>query len=227
MPHSRTASPPTGDPADAGPDFDPAFRRDFVALLRWRRDVRRFRTEPVDPELLDRLLALATLAPSVGLSQPWRFVKVEDAARRRAVRESFLRSNQAALADYEGERAALYARLKLAGLDEAPVQLAVFCDEATETGQGLGRKTMPETLRYSVVSAVHTLWLAARAWGIGVGWVSILEPDAITRALDVPESWSLVAYLCIGYPQQAQADPELERQGWETRQDAARHVYLR
>ena len=202
---------------ETAPGFDGAFRERLVDLLRWRRDVRRFRRDPLDPGLVDRLVALACLAPSVGHSQPWRFVKVAAAERRAAIRENFLSCNQAALADYQGERAKLYARLKLAGLEEAPVHLAVFCDEGVATGQGLGRKTMPESLRYSVVTAVHTLWLAARAWGIGVGWVSILDPVAVRRSLEVPESWDLVAYLCIGYPQEEHLDPELERHRWESR----------
>ncbi len=202
---------------ETAPGFDSAFRDRLVDLLRWRRDVRRFRRDPLDPDLIDRLIAMACLAPSVGLSQPWRFVKVDAAERRAAIRENFLKCNEAALADYRGERARLYARLKLAGLEEAPVHLAVFCDEAAATGHGLGRKTMPESLRYSVVTAVHTLWLAARAWDIGVGWVSILDPAGVKRTLEVPESWDLVAYLCIGYPQEQHLDPELERHRWEAR----------
>ena len=117
-----------------------------------------------------------------------------------------------------GERAALYARLKLAGLLEAPVHLAVFVDPATEMGHGLGRRTMPETLAYSAVCAVHTLWLAARAQGIGVGWVSILDPAQARWALDVPEQWQLVAYLCLGYAESDHEEPELAREGWEARQ---------
>lgn len=201
----------------APPRFDGAFHRQLEDLYRWRRDVRRFRTDPLDPALLDGLLALAALAPSVGNSQPWRFVKVDDPSRRAAVRVSFERANAAALAAYEGERAATYARLKLSGLDKAPVHLAAFVDEATAAGQGLGRRTMPETLAYSVVGAVHALWLAARAHGVGVGWVSILDPLEVRRVLDVPESWRLVAYLCVGYPEEEHADPELERHGWQQR----------
>ncbi|MCB1884322.1 MAG: 5,6-dimethylbenzimidazole synthase [Geminicoccaceae bacterium] len=200
------------------PDFDAAFRDGFERLLRWRRDVRRFRPDPVDPALLERLLGLAALAPSVGNCQPWRFVSVAGEAPRAAVRASFLAANAAALAAYEGERARLYAGLKLAGLDEAPVHLAVFADEATGRGHGLGRQTMPEMLRYSVVTAVHTLWLAARAEGLGVGWVSILDPDAVHAALDVPEAWRLVAYLCVGHPVEAHDDPELQRAGWQPRE---------
>ncbi|MGH7736896.1 MAG: 5,6-dimethylbenzimidazole synthase, partial [Candidatus Tyrphobacter sp.] len=182
-----------------------------------RRDVRRFRSDPVGNDRIDELVALATLAPSVGHSQPWRFVSVESDARRRAVIENFERCNADALASYEDETAALYARLKLAGLREAPVHLAVFCDIETEIGRGLGRMTMPETLCYSVVAAIQNLALAARARGLGVGWVSILGPREIATLLDVPAAWRLIAYLCIGYPQEEHLDPELERYGWQGR----------
>ncbi len=199
------------------PDFDPAFVADFRDLVLWRRDVRRFRTESLPSGLLERLIDLACHAPSVGNCQPWRFVLVEKPERRAAIRESFQRANQSALAGYDGETRALYAQLKLEGLDAAPAQIAVFADEATERGAGLGRQTMPETLRYSVVGAIHTLWLAARAEGIGVGWISIIEPDVVTKALDVPADWQLVAYLCLGYPVEEHVDPELERAGWQAR----------
>ncbi|MCU0838422.1 MAG: 5,6-dimethylbenzimidazole synthase [Rhodospirillales bacterium] len=205
------------EPVSVPPRFDGDFRRRLEDLYRWRRDVRRFRTEPLEPALVDRLLALAVLAPSVGNSQPWRFVKVDDPLRRQGVREAFARANAAALATFHGDRAALYARLKLSGLDRAPVQLAAFVDDATGAGHGLGRQTMPETLAYSVVGAVHALWLAARAHGVGVGWVSILDPDAVHRILEVPDSWRLIAYLCVGYPEEEHLDPELERHGWQAR----------
>jgi len=115
------------------------------------------------------------------------------------------------------ERVAAYARLKLAGLDDAPSQLAVFTDGSTAQGHGLGRHTMPEMIEYSGVTAVHTIWLAARAEGIGVGWVSILEPAAITAILDVPSNWKFIAYLCLGFPQAEDDVPDLERKGWEQR----------
>ena len=203
------------------PTFDTGFRERFRELIAWRRDVRRFRRDPVASEVLDELLDIACLAPSVGNSQPWRFVAVEDPALRERIVAIFERCNKEALASYNGERAELYARLKLAGLREAPVHLAVFAEDSVTEGHGLGRRTMPETLRYSVVTAVHTFWLAARARGIGVGWVSILDPDEIARALDVPEGWRLVAYLCVGYPEEEHLDPELARHGWEARQDLA------
>jgi 5,6-dimethylbenzimidazole synthase len=200
------------------PQFDAAFREKFAELVRWRRDVRRFRSDSIPSELVTRLLALASYAPSVGLSQPWRFVLVETPARRAAIANNFAAANKAALEGYQGERQARYARLKLEGLAQAPVHLAVCADEATAQGSGLGRKTMPETIRYSVVAAIQTLWLAARAEGIGVGWVSILDPAAAKATLDLPGEWSLVAYLCIGWPQEEHEDPELERHGWEQRQ---------
>ena len=113
---------------------------------------------------------------------------------------------------------ALYAKLKLAGLNDAPIQLAVFCDEATEDGHGLGARTMPETRRYSAVCALHTFWLAARVRGLGVGWVSILDPGAIAEALDVPRAWTFIAYLCVGFPREEHLIPELERAGWQRRE---------
>ena len=111
----------------------------------------------------------------------------------------------------------LYAQLKLAGLDEAPGHLAVFVDRSTEQGHGLGRRTMPEMIEYSAVTAVHTIWLAARAQGVGMGWVSILDPQAVTVALDVPADWKFIGYFCLGYPQADDTVPELEQSGWEQR----------
>lgn len=200
-----------------GPHFDAAFRDRLRDLLVWRRDVRRFRTDPLPEGTLERLVRLAALAPSVGLSEPWRFVRVADPARRAAVRASFLACNAQALAAQAPDRAPCYARLKLEGLDAAPVQFAVFCEAVPVQGHGLGRLTMPETVAYSAVMAVHTLWLAARAEGIGMGWVSILDPQAVTAALEVPAGWQLIGYFCLGLPQAEEDTPALERAGWERR----------
>src|SRR5882757_3718196 len=197
--------------------FGADFRTQLLDLLVWRRDVRRFQRDGLPAGTLERLVGLACLAPSVGLSQPWRFVQVESEARRRAVRASFEHCNAAALQNQSGDRAALYARLKLAGLDDAPCQFAVFADGATAQGHGLGRLTMPATIDYSAVMAVHTLWLAARAEGIGLGWVSILDPDVVVAALDVPPAWRFIGYFCLGYPVDNDDVPVLEREGWETR----------
>src|SRR5271154_440585 len=154
----------------SAPAFDEEFRQRLRTLLIWRRDVRRFRRDPLPPGAVERLIELAALAPSVGLSQPWRFVVVHDAVCRGAVRRNFAAANAAALAAQAPERVAQYAQLKLSGLDEAPCHLAVFADRATAQGHGLGRHTMPEMIDYSTVAAVHTLWLPARAAGGGVGW---------------------------------------------------------
>ena len=199
------------------PKFDAAFRARLAELVAWRRDVRRFRSDPVAPQIVRGLIELASHAPSVGNSQPWRFVLVETPALRADVRASFARANAEALAGYSGEQRSLYARLKLAGLDAAPVHLAVFADEITADGARLGRGTMPETLRYSVVGAIQLLWLAARAQGLGLGWVSILEPQVVSAALAVPATWSLIAYLCLGWPEEEHIDPELERHAWQSR----------
>jgi 5,6-dimethylbenzimidazole synthase len=217
----------TEQPGSSPRHFDEEFRQAFRDLVLWRRDVRRFRRDPIDAALMHSLLELASHAPSVGHCQPWRFVLVESADRRDAIKSSFVRSNADALERYHGEQRAHYARLKLEGLENAPVHVAVFADEAAEEGSGLGRRTMPETLRYSVVAAVQTLWLAARAEGLGLGWVSILEPDIIHRVLDVSPSWTLVAYLCIGWPVEEHLDPELDRHRWQQRLDVTRMIFKR
>ncbi|ABD05454.1 cob(II)yrinic acid a,c-diamide reductase [Rhodopseudomonas palustris HaA2] len=209
------------------PVFDPAFQQKFAELIAWRRDVRRFRPDRVDPALIEHLLDLAQLAPSVGNSQPWRFVSVDSPAMRTKVRNNFLRCNETAAGAYQGERAALYARLKLEGIDVAPRQFALFCDRATEQGQGVGRQTMPEALDYSVVAMIETFWLAARALGLGVGWVSILDPQTVTVDLDVPPDWKFIGYLCVGWPVEEHVDPELVRHNWQDRTRAGREVLQR
>jgi 5,6-dimethylbenzimidazole synthase len=208
-------------------EFDDDFRTRLRDLLIWRRDVRRFRAEPLPPGTLERLIELACLAPSVGLSQPWRFVIVDDLKRRRAVLENFRAANADARKSYAGDWAARYAELKLAGLEEAPGQLAIFADPATDVGHGLGRRTMPEMAEYSVVTAIGTLWLAARAEGIGMGWVSILTPAGINTLLDVSETWRLIGYFCLGYPQADDVSPELERAGWERREASGAFILRR
>jgi 5,6-dimethylbenzimidazole synthase len=197
--------------------FDNAFRVRLRELLVWRRDVRRFRRDPLPGGTLEALIELACLAPSVGLSQPWRFVIVEDGAVRAAIRDNFTACNAQALVAQAPQRAGLYARLKLAGLDEAPVHFAVFADRSTAQGHGLGRHTMPEMIDYSAVTAVHTIWLAARAQGIGMGWVSILDPAAVAASLNVPAEWKFIGYFCLGYPQADDTIPDLEQAGWEQR----------
>jgi cobalamin biosynthetic protein CobC len=200
-----------------GIQFDHAFRTRLRDLLMWRRDVRRFRRDALPTGTLEALIEQAGLAPSVGLSQPWRFVIVEDGAVRSAIRKNFEACNAEALAAQSPQRASLYARLKLAGLEEAPSHFAVFADRSTAQGHGLGRHTMPEMIDYSTVTAVHTIWLAARAQGVGMGWVSILDPVAVAGILNVPAEWKFIGYFCLGYPQADDTIPELEQAGWEQR----------
>lgn len=207
--------------------FDEAFRARLRDLLAWRRDVRRFRPDPLPDGLFDRLIELACLAPSVGLSQPWRFVIVDDPGRRAAVAANFAECNAEALNSYSGERAARYATLKLAGIGEAPGQMAIFADRTTTVGHGVGRRTMPEMIEYSVVTAIHTMWLAARAEGVGLGWISILDPAAVAAIVDVPPDWRFIGYFCLGYPIEESDVPELERAGWERRAPAASFVLRR
>jgi uroporphyrin-III C-methyltransferase/precorrin-2 dehydrogenase/sirohydrochlorin ferrochelatase len=186
-------------------------------LIRWRRDVRRFKPDPVPDALIDRLLRLADLAPSVGNSQPWRIVNVKDSGVRAAVVQNFETERRKAADVYGGEQASLYNRLKLAGFDAAPVHLAVFCDHHAAQGHGLGRQTMPETLESSCSCMVTMLWLAAREAGLGMGWVSIVDPAAISATLGAPDHWKFIGYLLLGWPEEEHLDPELERLGWQPR----------
>jgi len=214
---------------NAGPPlrFDDEFRSELTQLFAWRRDVRRFRSDPISDEIVEQLVATTAFAPSVGYSQPSRFVRVDAPDRRAQVIAEYERCNLDAAQTYRGEQQARYVAMKLAGLREAPVHLAVFLDRETPRGSGLGRATMPETLAYSTVLAIHTLWLMARAMGIGVGWVSILDPDNVIRVLDVPGAWSFVAYLCLGYPQEEHLDRELVRAGWESDESEATRLHRR
>ncbi|KEP71687.1 cob(II)yrinic acid a,c-diamide reductase [Thioclava dalianensis] len=191
-------------------------RRALDDILRWRRDVRHFKPDPVDEAVLERLRRRMDLAPSVGNARPWRIVQVETARIRAQIIENFEACNAKAARLYDGETQSKYRALKLAGLREAPVHLAVFTELDVSEGHGLGRQTMPETLAYSTVMAIHTLWLAARAEGIGIGWVSILDPVAVAAALETPPNWSLTAYLCLGHPARETDTPLLHELGWQS-----------
>ena len=198
--------------------FEEGARQAVYRAIRERRDVRRgFLPEPLPDDLLRKLLEAAHSAPSVGLMQPWRFIVVRDIDVRQTIHNMFLDANRQALAGYEGEQQRNYAGLKLEGILEAPQNLCVVCDPQSSQGHQLGRRTMPETALYSAVCAVQNLWLAARAEGIGVGWVSILEPNQLRRALKIPDHITPVAYLCLGYVETFAAEPDLERAGWERR----------
>lgn len=205
-------------------DWNNDFRHGLNRLFRRRRDVRRFRRDAIPECSMKRWIEAACLAPSVGLSQPWRFVSVSSPECRARVVKEFETQNEAAASGYDDETGRRYRALKLAGLREAPEQLAVFVDRNPEQGRGLGRATMPESIAYSVVAAIQNFWLAARSEGVGVGWVSILSPESIVAILGVPSTWQLIAYLCVGYPEDAVDEvPELEREGWEQRANLESH----
>ena len=190
-----------------------------------RRDVRRgFLNQPLPDVLLQRLLSAAHMAPSVGLMQPSRFVVIRDATIRRRVHQIFEEANLKAAAAYAGEQRGHYAALKLEGLLEAPQHICIACDAGSERGHGLGRQTMPETTAFSTVCAVQNLWLAARAEGVGVGWVSILDPSRLREVLRIPEHVVPIAYLCVGYVDKFAAAPDLELHGWEQRMPLAKAV---
>lgn len=205
--------------------FTPQFTATLSELLAWRRDVRRFRRDALDEDVLASLFSAAQLAPSVGNSQPWRFVRVRSDPLREALAhhvDSEVVTAGSRLLDQTKQDA--YAKLKLHGLHEAPEIIAVFCDESTRDGSGLGAATMPETRTYSVVLAIHNLWPAARARGLAVGWVSILKPDYVCALLNAPSDWRFIAVLCLGWPEAPSGTPELERLGWQSRNSWERHV---
>jgi 5,6-dimethylbenzimidazole synthase len=198
--------------------FGESERIGVYRAIRERRDIRRgFLPEPLPDDVLYRLLNAAHSAPSVGLMQPWRFIVVREITVRQAVHKIFLDANQEALSGYEGAQKENYAGMKLEGILEAPQNLCVVCDPQSSQGHQLGRRTMPETAIYSAVCAVQNLWLAARAEGVGVGWVSILDANLLRRALNIPDRITPVAYLCLGYVDAFAGEPDLERFGWEKR----------
>lgn len=207
-------------PMSLCPPFNEVEREAVYRVIAERRDVRRgFVDTPLPDDLLLRLLAAAHCAPSVGLMQPTRFIVIRDYETRKAVHQIFEAANSRAADCYKGEQADRYSGLKLEGILEAPQNLCVLCDSGSERGHRLGRQSMPETTIYSTVCAIQNLWLAARSEGVGVGWVSILDPAELCNLLQVPEHLTMVAYLCLGYVEGFAAEPDLERFGWERRID--------
>lgn len=198
--------------------FSDADRSAIYRAIALRRDVRRgFLDRPLPRELLERLLTAAHNAPSVGLMQPSRFIVIRNPVTRQAVYDIFKDVNTNAKALYEGEKKEKYDALKLQGILEAPQNLCIVCDPQNQRGHGLGRQTMPETVVYSTVCAVQNLWLAARAEGVGIGWVSILDPVRLRGVLRIPDHVLPVAYLCLGYVDKFAPAPDLEQSGWEKR----------
>jgi 5,6-dimethylbenzimidazole synthase len=179
-----------------------------------RRDVRRFRPDPIPAVTLARLLEAAHHAPSVGFMQPWNFVLLQDLGVRRQIEAAFRRANAEAVEKFEGARREKYATLKLEGILEAPLNVCVTCDRSRFGPVVLGRTCQPDMDRYSTVCAVQNFWLAARAEGIAVGWVSILHYEDLERILHLPATVVPVAYLCVGYTDTFPSQPELQTAGW-------------
>jgi 5,6-dimethylbenzimidazole synthase len=198
--------------------FSDEERQALYDVIAHRRDVRNeFLPDPVDEDVLRRILGAAHAAPSVGLSQPWDFILLRDPARRAQVRAAFTRANEAAQAMFPPEKRSAYAALKLEGIEKAPLNICVTCDRTRGGPVVLGRTHQPETDLYSTVCAVQNLWLAARAEGVGIGWVSIFRPNDLRELRGIPDHVEIVAYLCAGYVDELHPKPELEARGWRTR----------
>ena len=183
-----------------------------------RRDVRQnFLQTPIADTALARILTAAHHAGSVGFMQPWDFVVIRQQATKFAVKQLFQKTNADATVRYEGARAALYRSLKLEGIEEAPINICVTCSRQRGGRHVLGRSTVRDTDIYSTCCAIQNLWLAARAEGIGVGWVSILDHGALKRVLSIPRPVKVLAYLCLGYVSEFATQPDLETAGWRAR----------
>lgn len=200
-----------------GKYFDEAAVSILQDIILHRRDVRgnRFLSVPLEEAVIDQLLTAALHAPSVGFSQPWEFVLIRDEVVKQQVRNSFQEENSRAIPQFSEEKQPEYIRLKLEGIMEAPLNIAVFYKPSDKPV--LGQTAMSEAGLYSVVCAVQNMWLMARALNIGIGWVSILDPEKVKQVLRAPSSNKLVAYLCVGYTDGFFTQPELEILQWEKR----------
>lgn len=195
-------------------------------IILYRRDVRgnRFIDKPVPANVLDDIFFAGINAPSVGFSQPWEFVLIEDLAIKLKVRESFWEENEKAKLLFEEGKLDTYTRLKLEGIIEAPVNIAVFYKPLDHPV--LGQTSMREAGEYSVVCAIQNMWLMARSLNVGLGWVSILDPEKVKKALNAPDDRKLIGYLCLGYVDFFYENPELERLNWEKRKNKEEVVVL-
>ena len=198
--------------------FSDEQRAGMYRAIHERRDVRsQFLPDPIAPDVLARLLQAAHHAPSVGFMQPWDFIVIDSIDVKRAVKALYDDANAEAANNYSDERAAQYRRLKLEGIVDSPINLCITCDRQRGGPQVLGRNTMLENDLFSTCLAVQNLWLAARAEGIGVGWVSIVDPARLAETLKLPAQVYPVAYLCLGYVSEFLPKPELEIAGWRSR----------
>jgi nicotinate-nucleotide--dimethylbenzimidazole phosphoribosyltransferase len=209
----------------AGWRMDAAARDALAAVIAGRRDVRRFRPEPLDDDVLSRLLSAAHQAPSVGLTQPWRFIVVRSDATRARVRALAERERVRQAPRFGEGRTRAFLDQKVEGILEAPVGVCVCCVPPPPGTEVLGRATIPETDLHSTVCAIENLWLTARAEGVGVGWVSFYRPDDLRDVLGIPAAVDPVAWLCLGWPDERPVRPGLERAGWAARRPLEDVVY--
>ncbi|MFD1744212.1 5,6-dimethylbenzimidazole synthase [Rhizobium helianthi] len=204
----------------AASPFGKEAREAVYRAIHTRRDVRdQFLPDALDDELVRRLLEAAHAAPSVGFMQPWSFILVRDPATRQRAWEAFSKANEEAAALFNDEKRMLYQSLKLEGIRKAPLSIVVTCDPDRAGPVVLGRTHNPKMDVYSTVCAVQNLWLAARAEGVGVGWVSIFHDRDVRSLLGIPERVEIVAWLCLGYVNELYAEPELAQKGWRQRLD--------
>jgi 5,6-dimethylbenzimidazole synthase len=202
---------PTG--AFSGDERNAVYRAIFE-----RRDVRKdFLPDSIPEDTLRRILMAAHHAGSVGYMQPWDFLVIQQVETKQAVKNLFVQANDAAALQYQGKKADLYRGLKLEGIQEAPINICVTCTRERGGSSVLGRATVPETDLYSTCCAIQNLWLAARAEGVGVGWVSILDYVALKEVLGIPQPVWIIAYLCLGYVKAFGDQPDLEKAGWRKR----------
>lgn len=209
------AAAPVGPPA---PGYDDAEREAVLRVMRERRDIRNgFRSDPIPHEVLLRVLEAAHTAPSVGHSQPWDFVVIRSAETRRSMHELAQRQRDAYAKSLPKGRAKQFKELKIEAILDTPVNIVVTADPTRGGRHTLGRHTQPQMAPYSSALAVENLWLAARAEGLGVGWVSFFDEREMVRALGLPEHLEVVAYLCVGYVDEFPEEPELMQAGWSKR----------
>ncbi len=205
--------------------FSAAERAAVYRVILSRRDCRRFLPEPLPEPLVLRLLAAAHHAPSVGFMQPWNFLLIRSVEVKGRVKAAFERANVRAAALFPGDRGDHYRALKLEGIIESPLNLCVTCDRSRQGPIILGRTAQPDMDLYSSVCAVQNLWLAARAEGVGVGWVSIIDPEDLRAILGLPDAVVPIAYLCLGRVAAFPAVPELQTLGWLERTDLAPLIF--
>jgi 5,6-dimethylbenzimidazole synthase len=180
-----------------------------------RRDVRgQFLDTEIPNEVLSRVLYAAHHAPSVGFMQPWNFIVIQSDEVKDKIHQDFSRAHQESDLIFDSLKRYTYKNLKLEGILESPINICITCDRARTGKTVIGRTHMPEMDLYSSVCAVQNFWLAARAEGLGVGWVSILHPDALRETLSLPDSVEPIAYLCVGYVSHFHSKPELESANW-------------